>query len=198
MREMSDVLFPLSLCLSLQLTVTTPADELAYYSYDGEKVFVATITEKSLTRSPVWSHGDANPPLSARKAMRLAEGVRSMLVENNSKRSWHLVSVALVPDDPEEAKTPGDLANTRRWFWLLTYECFLDGWTGPPDMLQIPVLMDGVVVTPRLITSAAPGQFRGQFGRAKEASERNRASKPRPSRAPRGATRGGVQDSKPP
>ncbi len=109
----------------------------AIYSYDFDRCFVVTLTDQALQRSPAWRPTDANPPISARTAMSLAEREKRKLVKDANGWTWHLESAALVPRDSD------------RWYWRVRYTADnVHGIGGLPPYLSLAVLMDGTVIEP--------------------------------------------------
>ncbi len=154
MRQNHHFLFGFSVCLLALPSVS--GDELTVFSYGVESDFTTTITSESLAGAPAWKAADANPPVSARKAIHLARDAKERLVKDSNDWKWYLVSASLKRYDPM-ADSP--------WYWLVTYEAFqIGGMTGPPRELHIAVRMDGTVVAPRPVKLPAV-----EFGGSSEA-----------------------------
>ena len=106
-------------------------------SYAFSKQYCFTITANMLKVSPVWSEDADNPPLPARKAIRLATKLKNELVKDTEKFKWKLESCSL------------EQAETSKWYWFITYFARYQGSsTGIPHHLQVIVLMDGTVIRP--------------------------------------------------
>jgi hypothetical protein len=110
--------------------------------YDSTKSFTITVTDADLRNTPSWTGAD-NPPLSARKAIRLLTPVKESLVHNEKGfHPWRLSSLSLRQGD----QVPD------RWYWVATYEAWVEyrggGATGGPYTLYLVVLMDGRVLHP--------------------------------------------------
>lgn len=111
-----------------------------HYSYVHGKRYASTIPDDRLSKTPEWKDSDENPPLSARKAITLADKKRNELVKDSAKFKWHRESVAIVFDEFHN-----------RCYWEITYVLRFRGGggsTGPPIDLRLYVLMDGTLVEP--------------------------------------------------
>jgi len=105
--------------------------------------FEITVTESAIDRAPKWKEKDENPPLSARRAIELADMLRAKLVNETEEWKWHLECVSLTPFDPESPRG--------RWFWQISYYAVQDGtYARPLNHLHLAVLMDGTVVEPKI------------------------------------------------
>ena len=125
------------------------------YDYQTNRHFMVWAEDGALRRAPPWKPEAENPPLSPRKAMRLADVKKRQLVKDRADFNWRLRSIELVPGD-------GD-----RWFWLVNYEEQPrlrpgTGASGPWSELRLIVLMDGTVVEPEV----SPWLDREPAGRA--------------------------------
>lgn len=103
--------------------------------------YASRITSKMLDASPDWVDTEPNPPISARKAMRLAEATVRVISGNRKidpmlQRS--LAGVRLVPLSGE------------KWCWAVSYEWHrrIGSETGSPFGFCVYVLMNGKVVQP--------------------------------------------------
>jgi hypothetical protein len=144
-------------------TPSLPVREKVYSSFNGRD-FVTTISCEMLRRSPPWRPNEANPPLSARKALALAEREKARLLRSSADRDtlWSLEGISLVP-------RAGD-----RWYWVIEYWGRPGGALGGlPSILNVVVLMDGTVVPPKGLRH--PGS-RFTNGRAAPPREGNGAS----------------------
>lgn len=117
-----------------------------YYSYAFDRRYVTEITERTFDGLPLWDRHRSNPPLSANAAMVAAEKVRLRLIAQKKLRdeeptdgAWHLMAAELTPYDATEGK----------WFWVIRFEYVMDQ-TGPPNELELFVLMDGKVLEPTI------------------------------------------------
>jgi len=110
-----------------------------YGSTVAGKQYLVTVTQRALEKAPVWKDDAENPPLSARKAIRLADQLKSKLADDTDKWKWDRETASLVE------WVPG------RWYWLVSYEGRpTDGIaSGNMPRVQLVVLMDGTVVEPK-------------------------------------------------
>lgn len=103
--------------------------------------YEVNVTQKLLDRTPRWDRRNQNPPLSANEAMVLAEQVRLRLVKNEKLGDpsdidygwWELRAAELTP------------FNSDHWYWRVRFQYIVEQ-TGPPNELELFVLMDGTVV----------------------------------------------------
>ena len=109
-------------------------------TYIGDIKLTDTIVEKT----PKWSEIELNPPVSGRRAIRLADKVREKLVKDIEGFKWRLDSARLSPWGYESP--------TGHWFWEVVYWAQPQSdYVGPHTELRVVVLMDGAVVEPQLI-----------------------------------------------
>ena len=112
--------------------------ELTLYSYpvDGWQ-YAHRITEDAIAKSPRWCKSADNPPLSARKALQLADAHTDKTIKPNDKLRRELQSLSLIPVG-------------ERWAWRATYNWFpkVGGFGGEPHNFIVVVLMDGSVIVP--------------------------------------------------
>jgi hypothetical protein len=115
-------------------------DAPTLYSYAFSKQYIVTISREALEKSPSWTDDAENPPLSARRAIRLANGMKDSIVKDSNDFKWRLRSASLEP------------AGDRKWYWLVYYEAEFQGGasTGQPNHLRLAVLMDGEVIKPEV------------------------------------------------
>ena len=113
--------------------------EVTIYSYAFSKQYVVRVSNEALKESPSWKDDAENPPLSAKKAIKLANDMKDSLVKDGKSFKWILESASLKP------------ARGDRWYWLLNYEVEFEGaHVGPPQNLRLIVLMDGTVIKPEV------------------------------------------------
>jgi hypothetical protein len=105
-----------------------------------------TITDAALARSPAWTAEAANPPVSAREAMRLAGAQKARILHDTKDCCyWQFESIMLVA------------AGESKWFWMVEYQehcCPGVGLQGVPGVCRFVILMDGTVLVPK---APAPG-----------------------------------------
>ena len=102
------------------------------------KLYTATATRAALDRAPVWKDDADNPPLSARKAIKLADEARGRQFKDSDEWEWYRQSVELCD------------AGGGRWYWAVRYRAY---YKDIVFLLSLPeiyllVLMDGTVVEP--------------------------------------------------
>lgn len=103
--------------------------------------FKIEITEEAIQKTPAWRDENDNPPISVRRAIRLADGLRDKLVKDTTEWRWRLETASLVPWWPD--------LPSGRWFWEIRYHAYNEGgYTGPSNDLNLVVLMDGSVIQP--------------------------------------------------
>jgi hypothetical protein len=119
---------------------TLASGELTYYSYALDTCYIVTVPEKAWKASPSWDGDQENPPLSARKAINLANKLKDKLVKDSDDWVWKFDSADLRQGYQD------------RWYWLVSYEGHFEkgALDGVPPTLRLVVLMDGTVVQPRL------------------------------------------------
>jgi hypothetical protein len=111
------------------------------FSYPpGGGQYASTITPKMQDLSPDWSDKEPNPPVSARKAMTLAEASLNATLKDKGPPSFErsLATVTLLP------------LGGRKWCWEICYEWWSRtvGAQENPFTFRVFVLMDGKVVQP--------------------------------------------------
>jgi hypothetical protein len=136
----------MGIALTLLLVVFPVANDdrgvIEIHSYALGKHYIVAVTQKQLDKSPIWKDDAENPPLSARKAMKLTATMKDNLVKDTDRLVWKQEGASL-----EEA---GD----NRWYWLISYRASDPrpgtGSTGQPPTLRLIVLMDGTVIEPQV------------------------------------------------
>lgn len=120
---------------------------------DGSCV-VTVVREGALNRS-LWLPEEENPPVSARKALALAEKEKERVLRGvrGGNTRWVLNSINLTP------------AGRNRWYWEVEYHGYPPGgMTGRPYVLIFVVLMDGRLVKPKKMSCReAGGTERGSW-----------------------------------
>ncbi len=128
---------------------------LTYPSYAFGKEYTTVIREDVIEKSPMWLDTAENPPVSVRKARRLADAKRQQLVHDTARYKWRCESVALEFYDQVESPEV-DHRDARPLYWHVHYEAHgIHGETGIPNALDLFVLMDGSLVEPTV--TACPG-----------------------------------------
>jgi len=125
------LLFPLAFAMMIQCG---RAGEV-WTSYYETNRYDFTVSETELAKAPVWNETDDDPPLSARKALRLARAALSEFVSDS--KAWKFDSLSL-----REGRDG-------HWVYLVSFELIPAG-GGRVPTISIPVLMTGVAVKPRI------------------------------------------------
>jgi hypothetical protein len=102
-----------------------------------EKTVVVEVTDTTIERAPAWHPKDENPPVSARRALKLATELKDTLVKDSEDRRWKFQSASL-------QKT----LRGEHWYWLVTFWGVYHPSGGRPIELQLVVLMDDTAVKP--------------------------------------------------
>ena len=114
----------------------------SYSSYAFGKEYRTEITEGDIKKCPRWCENADNPPLSIRKAMRIANGRREKLVHDTELYKWRLESVTL--EFFWYDKVPYEIP-----YWRVHYEAHgVHGGTGISPELDLFVLMNGALIEP--------------------------------------------------
>lgn len=115
------------------------AQDLGSYAFG--KQYVVSINENVISRTPDWEPDDDNPPLAAKKAIKLATQMKDTLVNDDDDFKWRLESAALEPWRN----------GTNKWYWVVTYNAKFQGASsGQENFLRLIVLMDGTVMKPKI------------------------------------------------
>jgi hypothetical protein len=119
------------------------AQDIAGYTftdYGLEDRFETTITDEIVARASAWPPGAANPPVSARKALLIANRFRQTRLVDKNNWKWGLESVSLLPLD----------GKSNKWCWSILFSAFPEegGFSGIPPEFTVIVLMDGTVIEP--------------------------------------------------
>jgi hypothetical protein len=126
--------------IAVALSAPVVRAELTVFSYAFSKQYSVTVSSDALENSPSWKDDAENPPLSAKKAIKLATEMKDSLVKDSKDFKWSLESTSLRP------------ASGDKWYWLVSYEARFQGAgsTGVPHNLRLIVLMDGKVIKPEV------------------------------------------------
>jgi hypothetical protein len=123
------------------LLVTAPksidADAITGHAFG--KTYTIVVGEEDLKKGPAWDQAAENPPLSARRALKLATDSRKATIPGHAEFEWQLRYLGLRESEG-------------RWYWLADFHAFPrhGSWTGIPPELYVAVLMDGTVVKPEI------------------------------------------------
>lgn len=110
-----------------------------HYSYPPDRArYASEITRELRDSSPDWMEAEPNPPLSARKAMSLAEATLRATLKDKTDPLYerYFSGAKLVP------------LGERKWCWEVCYEWHVrvGGATGAAYDFRVFVLMNGKVV----------------------------------------------------
>ena len=104
--------------------------------YDG-KVYTYHVWSSDLDPTPRWKTDAENPPFSAKKAM--AAGVREIArIFGKENHDWMVERLILEPCDDDH------------WIWIVEFGPS-PPFGGHPPRFRIVVLMNGTVLTPKII-----------------------------------------------
>jgi hypothetical protein len=130
----------LALAPLVALVAAAQEDPPAIEVYDLAfgKVYQVAVTRAALDKTPVWKEDADNPPLPARKAIKLADEARARLFKDTDEWEWHRESMGLRD------------AGGGRWYWSVRYRAY---YKDIVYIIRLPeihlvVLMDGTVVEP--------------------------------------------------
>lgn len=117
-----------------------------YVSRAVGKRYETVISDAAVQRTPAWEDATDNPPVSARKAIVLADGVRKTLVDDWDGYTWRRSSASIL-----------FLHGTDRCVWEISYTLHAEGdSTGPEQRFSVFVLMDGTVLRPIVSDAHSP------------------------------------------
>jgi len=106
-------------------------------SYVKTNRYDFTVQDDEIAKTPVWRERDEHPPLSARKALRLARARLAELISDS--KAWPLDKLSLTE------RSHG------HWVYLAVFEFpHIPSPSGPSIKMTIPVLMSGVAVKPKV------------------------------------------------
>ena len=112
-----------------------------YSDMDWDNHIVIEI-KNSVTRSQAsWEHTDANPPVSARTALQIADKFRRERFQDHTFYDWSLEHAALTPLDIKDDK----------WCWIILFKAVPKPGTGGSGLwpeFPVYVLMDGSILEP--------------------------------------------------
>ena len=134
---------PVAFVILLVTLVPCRANKTGIYaeftSHAFGKQYVVAVTDNALEASPVWRDDAESPPVSARKAVKLADALRVKLVKDSKDFKWKRESAEILfVDEPD------------RCLWHVHYEAHpvRGGETGIGPHLDLIVLMDGTILDP--------------------------------------------------
>src|SRR5262249_28550644 len=97
-----------------------------------------TITPEIVANSPEWLPSEPDPPISAKRALAIADRYRQAHLRDKHNWAWNLEQIALVPLDGQNNK----------WCWTVHFNAMpvSGGLNGGVPTCEIFVLMNGDVV----------------------------------------------------
>ena len=114
---------------------------LRWYGHSGTKRYIYRIPNDLVNRSPAWLSGEQNPPVPARKAIRLANEFANRALIGSPKEERKYSELNLTPTGQKD-----------KWLWIAVYRWYpIVGGTGPLPWAFAIILMDGTVVKPEII-----------------------------------------------
>lgn len=125
----------------------------SFQAYVNGKTYETRVPIEALARTPKWNDTDENPPLSARKAMKLAgdkapefQAIWSLTGLEN-RWEWHTNGARLCRSGPVD------------WCWVFSYvaRSKTGTTTGTPMAFRMIVLMDGTVFGPEIVKDSSFG-----------------------------------------
>lgn len=142
---LSAIASPLAVAL-LALTQAQPFvaetdDGFRITSHASGKLYQSDLTRDAIRKSPAWDQENESPPVSLKKAIRLAEKMRKSVVKPPDKRKWEVTNMHLIFEGKHCA-------------WYVTFHTktiepeagLIDGF----DEVTLFVLMDGTVIEPKV------------------------------------------------
>jgi len=133
--------------------------EYVRYSYFFGKRAALKLDYHEIRKTPEWDMESPNPPISAKRAVELANPIKMRVLTDTADFHWELESVSLRPLDPTD---PDNELNKNCWYWLVTYEAYPLLFSGPQPKFEVAVLLDGSVVRPTICdfqSRATPDQW---------------------------------------
>jgi hypothetical protein len=131
------------LMVSLLLMTLAPGwcrGEEMFRSLANGKQFIVIVHDEEVAKTPKWKADAENPPISARKALSLANAAKERLIKDDDAYKWHLQSIQLTATNKRQ----------EGWYWVVCYEGAYHGLgsSGPRKLFKLAVLMDGTVPEP--------------------------------------------------
>jgi hypothetical protein len=127
--------FAFCVVISVAVTPTLEASGRVCFGNVGSEKYQTSLSLDATLRSSQWNSDDDNPPVSARKAIKLATAALKTVAHDTSDWRWSLDSISLEHDSDQD-----------KWFWEANF--YAPGSGRSQDYLVIFVLMDGSVIKP--------------------------------------------------
>ena len=108
------------------------------YHYGVRGMSGTKIDKDAVEDSPAWDPADANPPVSAARALSIADRIRVERLKDTSGRRWGLDSLNLCPLDGKH----------NQWCWRVTFMASpgRSDFAGQPPRFVAYILMNGEAV----------------------------------------------------
>jgi hypothetical protein len=99
--------------LLMQCTYLSADDEGTFVGTDFNDTYTVNVTRAALQRTPSWNKQTANPPLSARKSIKLATDFKNSFVKDAPDWKWRFESIGL--------RHGGSVGAVDKWYWVALY-----------------------------------------------------------------------------
>jgi hypothetical protein len=111
-----------------------------YQHYAFEESYETEISDDAIANAPSWPSSEANPPVSARRALAIADNYRRKRLVNRNNWKWGLDSISLLPID----------GGNNKWCWQILFLAYPEkgGLGGVPPEFSVYVLMNGDIIEP--------------------------------------------------
>jgi len=135
--KMTINVFTFGMLIMLLSTSGIKADEFVNSAFGKE--YKTLVTKEMIKHAPQWEKEAETPPVSPRKAIRVAERLTKKLIGERPGFQRRLESISLKPMEDG-------------WIWLIRFEWIATNTnsTGLPDALSVFILMDGTAVQPQV------------------------------------------------
>ena len=141
-----------SLCLGTLAAHFSSCRADVLYSYYGGNVYTSVLAPGQVPRAPQWSPSDDNPPLSARKAARIATALLYKLLPDAP--AWTLHEITLQP-----------VFNQGKWVYVVFFWNQSPHRADDPDhSSSIPTMKFYVLLSGKAIEPSVTKQKRGVPG----------------------------------
>jgi hypothetical protein len=132
----------LALTQSAQPIVEETDDGFRITTHVARTLYQSDLTRDAIRKTPAWDQETENPPVSLKKAIRLAEKMRKSVVNPPDNRKWEVANMHLIFEGKHCA-------------WYVTFHTkpieqeagLIDDF----DEITLFVLMDGTVIKPTVM-----------------------------------------------
>jgi hypothetical protein len=128
--------------LALAQPETEPVVVALHFRFKAlNKKYQLKVTSQEVENS-TWDHeAEENPPLSAGKAIKLADEARKSVVKDRDDIKWKRGSLGLTS------------AGDGKWVWLVGYQPYSGKYPEGDSSIAIVILMDGTVLKPKFVAN---------------------------------------------